>query len=102
MSFSQASRTAALEPGTEKTDPAVPGPGHRAGEHGGAADLGEGEHPEELAEAVEPLLEQAGHRLVGPVAAGDAGAAVHDDDLRARGPAAASAARIARLVAHHR
>ena len=57
--------------------------GGGARHHRGAADLLVAEHPEQLAEAVEPLLEQAGDRFVGAVARGDAGAAGRDDRVDA-------------------
>ena len=44
------------------------------------------EHAEQLAEPVEPLLEQRGDGLEGAVAGGDAGAARGDDDLGGERP----------------
>ena len=58
--------------------------GQRPREHGGGADLPEGEHPEELAEAVDPPVEQALDDLDRGVPARDPGAAGGHDHLGLR------------------
>ena len=60
--------------------------GGGAAHHRGGADLLVAEHPEQLAEAVEPFLEQPRDRFVGAVARRDAGSAGRDDacDVRVR------------------
>jgi hypothetical protein len=55
--------------------------GGGAAEHRRGADIRKREHPEELAEAVEPLLQEPGDRLVRDVAARDARSSVGDDRL---------------------
>ena len=59
--------------------------GAGAAHHRGRADLLVAQHAEQLAEAVEPLLEQRVDRFVRAVARRDAGAAGRDDHLRRRG-----------------
>src|SRR5829696_5686947 len=56
----------------------------RAAQHRGGPDLLVGEHPEELAEPVEPLVYEPAHHLVGRIARGDAGAARGDDRVHVR------------------
>ena len=62
-------------------DLAAAGPGAGAAQHRGGADLLEAEHPEQLAEAGQPLLEQPVDGLERAVASRDAGAAGGDDDV---------------------
>src|SRR6185503_14228716 len=71
-----------------------------AREHGRRADLLVGEHAKELAEAVEPFLEQASDRLVGRVARREPGATADEDrlDLRAQEPCLDLLANALRLV----
>ena len=57
ISFDIASRTAASDPGSEKS--AARDAGRGAAQHGGRADLVEAEHPKQLAEAVEPFVKSA-------------------------------------------
>ena len=71
----------------------------RAREHRRRADLLPAQHPEELAEAGEGLLEQARERVVRRVALGDAGPSVDDDDLRAPHEVVHRGADLVRLVA---
>ena len=78
-----ARRTAFSEPGSMKITVPRATPAQARDEHRGAADLLVAERAEELAEAVEPLLEQARDRFVGAVARGDAGAAGGDDRVDA-------------------
>ena len=65
------------------------------------ADLREAQHAEQLAEAVEPLVEQRRDRFVGRIAPGDAGAAGRDDDVHAAAAdlLADDAPHVVRLVA---
>ena len=64
----------------QREDRASPGSARaRPAQHRRGADLLVAEHPEQLAEAVEPFLEQAGNRLVRAVARRDAGPARRDD-----------------------
>src|SRR5262249_25341391 len=57
-----------LRPGERDDDAPCREAGGSAAHHRGGADLLEAEHPEELAEAVETLVEQAADRFVGAVA----------------------------------
>src|SRR6185503_16168422 len=72
--------------GTRQRDDNPPGNGARAGaaHDRRRADLLVAEHAEQLAEAVEPLLQQRGDRLVAAVARRDPGAAGGDDHLHVR------------------
>ncbi|SST12393.1 Uncharacterised protein [Acinetobacter baumannii] len=58
-----------------------PGQGPRL--DGGGTDVGQRNLPEQLAEAVHLLVQQAGHRFRGAVAAGETGAAGDQHDLHA-------------------
>lgn len=79
---SQAVRQALVEPGRQQTRvPLVPGQGPRL--DGGGTDVGQRNLPEQLAEAVHLLVQQAGHRFRGAVAAGETGAAGDQHDLHA-------------------
>ena len=82
-SFSMASATAAGEPGNammmQPPDEACAG----AAEHRSRADLLVTEHAKQLAESVEPFLQQRVDRFVGAVAGRDAGSAGRDDHLDA-------------------
>ena len=86
-------------------DLSLRGAGARAAQHRGRPDLLIAQHAEELAEPVEPFLEQIADDLVGRVARRDAGAAGRDDDLRGRLRRAAACMRRANrvgIVAHDR
>ena len=76
-----ARRTAFSEPGSENTAVRADRAGAGAAQHRRRADLREAEHAEQLAEPVDALVEDAGDRLVGAVARGEAGAAGGDHDV---------------------
>ena len=57
------------------------------------------QHPKELAESIDPLLEQAGDGFVGAVARGDTGAAGRDDHIHAGDLAEDRLAHVLRIVA---
>ena len=81
MSFVSARRTALVEPGmaTMSVPPATPATARES--IAAAPDLLPGEHAEELAEAVDPLLEHPGDGVVGRVARGDACSAIREHRL---------------------
>ncbi len=91
-----------LRPRQRDDHPLLRQPGARAAEHGGRPDFLEAEHAEQLAEAVQPLLQQAVDCLVGRVARGDPGAAGRDHHLhvRVRQLVADRGAHLVGLVAH--
>lgn len=60
---------------------AVGEPGQGAGLHGRSADVGHGDLPEQLAEAIDLLVQQAGDGFRSAVATGEAGAAGDQDHL---------------------
>ena len=78
-----ASRTAFSDPGRATTISPGVSPGTRPAEHRGRADLLEAEHPEQLAEPRQPLVEERVDGFERAVAARDAGAAGRDDDVDA-------------------
>ena len=82
MSRVIASRTACFRARQQEDGAAAADAGGRAREHGRRPDLLEAQHAEQLAEAVEPLLEEGRDRLVGGIALRDARAAGRDDHAR--------------------
>ena len=72
-------------------------------EQGRGADVVEGQHPEQLAEALNRLVEQGPHGLGGAVTAGNAGTAGADYHLglRVGNPARDDGAQLVDVVRHH-
>ena len=101
---SRAARRAS-EPGSTKIAQPPAMPAHGARQHRGRTDLLEAQHAEQLAEAVELLLEERRDGLVGRIASRDAGAAGRDDRATRGRVAAASRTMsrdVGRLVADER
>ena len=80
-SFSMPSRTACSDPGSAMTIVRPCKARRGAREHRGGADVLVAQHPEQLAETDQPLLQQPVHRLERAVARRDAGAAGGDDRI---------------------